>query len=186
MIHLEFNEVSAVEDFFWPEEVTDISIESPAVLFFTDFEKTKPLVIDVSTSADLARLLMLREHVKLKLVVDSDDKFLGVVSLDDISEQRIAAKLSKSIKRDSITVADLMVSKRGIKGFDFSEIERVDIGSVVHHLKHNGQQHCLVVDKEMNRIRGIFSASDISRKLNLPINVQDQSSFYKVFSALAS
>jgi DeoR family transcriptional regulator, catabolite repression regulator len=186
MTHLEFHEIGTVDDFVWPEEVTGISIESPAMLFFTDFEKVKPLVVDLSTRADLARSLMLREHVKLKLVVDSDDKFLGVVSLDDISEQHITAKLSKTITRDSITVADLMVPKREIKGLDFSEVESVDIGTVVHHLKDIGQQHCLVLDKSLNKIRGIFSASDISRKLGLPINVQDHSNFYRVFSALTS
>ena len=178
MTHLEFHEIGTVDDFVWPEEVTGISIESPAMLFFTDFEKV--------TRADLARSLMLREHVKLKLVVDSDDKFLGVVSLDDISEQHITAKLSKTITRDSITVADLMVPKREIKGLDFSEVENVDIGTVVHHLKDIGQQHCLVLDKSLNKIRGIFSASDISRRLGLPINVQDHSNFYRVFSALTS
>jgi hypothetical protein len=57
---------------------------------------------------------------------------------------------------------------------------------VIHHLKDSGQQHCLVVDKQANKIRGIFSASDISRKLKLPINVQDKSNFYKVFTAITS
>lgn len=186
MTHLKFHEIDTVDEFVWPEKVTGVTIKSPAMLFFTDFEKIKPLVIDLATRADLARSLMIREHVKLKLVVNSDDKFMGVVSLDDISEQRITAKLSKTIKRDSITVADLMVPKREIKGLDFSEVEHVDIGTVVHHLKDIGQQHCLVLDKKLNKIRGIFSASDISRKLGLAINVQDHSNFYRVFSALAS
>jgi Mg2+/Co2+ transporter CorC len=146
MKKLEFNSIGAVDDLCWPIEKSDISITSPAMLFFTDFEKVNPLVIDES----------------------------------------ITAKLSKSVKRESITVTDLMLPKREIKGFDFLEIKYANIGTVIHHLKDSGQQHCLVVDKQANKIRGIFSASDISRKLKLPINVQDKSNFYKVFTAITS
>ncbi|MGR6874971.1 CBS domain-containing protein [Pseudomonas sp. HK3] len=186
MRHLEFSEMDKVNDFSWPVEKNDISMASPATLFFTDFEKTEPLVVDASTSADLARLLMLKAHVKLKLVVDSDYKFLGIISLEEVSDQRITAQMTKNIKREDITVADLMVPKIKVKGFDFSDIAHTDIESVIYHLKDNGQQHCLVLDKQTNKIRGIFSASDISRKLGLPINVQDKSNFYRVFSAIAS
>lgn len=186
MKHLKLNEISGVVDFSSPEEHGDISISSPAAWFFTDFEKNEPSTIPSSTSADMARLLMLKSHANLKLVVDSDNKFAGVVTLDEVSDQRITAELTKSIKRESIAVSDLMVPKASIKGFDYSEIENADIESVIHYLKNNGQKHCLVVDKETNKIRGIFSVSEIAKKLGVSINVNDDLSFYRVFSALAS
>lgn len=186
MKHLKLNEVSSVVDFSSPTEHGDISISSPAAWFFTDFEKVEPSTIPSSTSADMARLLMLKSHTSLKLVVDSDSKFTGVVTLDEVSDQRITAELSKAVKRESITVLDLMVPKASIKGFEFSEIENADIKSVIHYLKNNGQKHCLVIDKETNKIRGIFSVSAIAKKLGIPINVNDELSFYRVFSALAS
>jgi hypothetical protein len=77
-----------------------------------------------------------------------------------------------------------MLPKREIKGFDFLEIKYAGIDAVIHHLKDSVQQQCLTVDKQANKICGIFSASDISRKLRIPINVQDKSNFYKVFSAI--
>jgi len=185
MRHLVLNEMSDVSDLIWPEEKKDISISSPATTFFTDFKLTQPLVVESTISADMARLLMLKSHVKLKLVVDANNKFLGVVSLEDVNDQNVTAMQSKKIKRESITVEDVMVPKSKISGFNYSEIEKADIETVIHHLKDNGQQHCLVLDDNSNKIRGIFSASDISRKLGLPINVQDTSNFYKVFSAVA-
>ncbi len=186
MKYLEFNDISNVVSFSNPVENVDISMSSPAALFFSDFEKTEPLIVDASTNADLASLLMLKARAKLTLVVDSDCKFLGVISPDEVSDQRINAELSKTVRRESITVADLMVPKAKIKGFEVDEVEHADIASVIHHLKENGQQHCLVVDNKKNEIRGIFSASDIAKKLGVPINVQDTSNFYRVFSALAS
>ncbi len=182
MKNLELNEISNITYLSRPTEKLDMSMTSPATMFFTDFDQTEPLIVDASTSADLARLLMLKAHAKLNLVVDSDDKVLGVVSLEEVSDQSITAKLSKNIKRDTITVADLMVPKSNIQGLDYTQVEHADIETVIEHLKTNGQQYCLVVDKGSNKIRGVFSANDISRQLGVDIDVQDQSSFYKVFS----
>ena len=39
------------------------------------------------------------------------------------------------------------------------------------------------MDPHMQQIRGVFSASDISRKLQLPININEESSFSKVYDA---
>jgi hypothetical protein len=64
-----------------------IFIASPAMLFSTDFKKVNPLIIDESICADLTRLLTLKAYVKLKLVINSDYKFLVVVSLEDLNEQ---------------------------------------------------------------------------------------------------
>jgi hypothetical protein len=57
------------------------------MLFFTDFKKVNPLIIDESICSDLTRLLTLKAYVKLKLVINSDYKFLVVVSLEDLNEQ---------------------------------------------------------------------------------------------------
>jgi CBS-domain-containing membrane protein len=76
-----------------------------------------------------------------------------------------------------------MRPKKNLSTLDYNELSRATIGDVIIALKDSGQQHCLVVDKDSNKIRGIFSASDISRKLHLSIDIQEKSSFYKVFSA---
>jgi len=186
MQKLHLHEVSHVSLLTHPEQQEAITLESAATLFFTDFERVEPQVIDAATSADLARLLMLKAHVKLKLVVDQDNQFLGVISLDDISAQNITAHTGKETKRENILVADLMTPKHKIKAFDFNEIKRSNIESIIHALKDSGLQHCLVVDSDTQKIRGVFSASDISRKLGLPINIQQTSNFYKVFSSIAS
>lgn len=49
-----------------------------------------------------------------------------------------------------------------------------------------GPGSLLYVDAQTHRIRGIFSASDISRKLHLPINIQQSSDFYRVFAAVSN
>ena len=168
-----------------PEEITSISLETPALEFFTDFKNTKPLVIESSASAIDVKNIMKKAHVKLNFVINEKDQLLGVISVDDLIDRLIVQKISEGFKREEISVADLMRPKKHLSALDFSELGRATISDVIEALKDSGQQHCLVVDRGTNKIRGIFSASDISRMLHLPIDIQDKSSFYKVFSAIA-
>jgi len=94
-------------------------------------------------------------------------------------------KVAEGGKRADIALTDLMTPKRDLKALDYEEVARVPISEVINKLKDCGEQHYLVIDHDTHKIRGIFSASDISRKLHLPIDIQDKSSFYKVFSATA-
>jgi len=80
-------------------------------------------------------------------------------------------------------VTDLMRSKSNLLALDYDALADATIDDVISVLKDSGQRHCLVVDKTSNQIRGIFSASDISRMLQLPINIQEKSSFYEIFVA---
>ena len=55
---------------------------------------------------------------------------------------------------------------------------------VVETLKNNGLNHCLVIDLNNNKIRGLISSSDIARKLHLAINIDTKTSFIKIFEAI--
>ena len=80
---------------------------------------------------------------------------------------------------------DLMVAGANLLAIDIDEARKARIADVITALKTYGQQHCLVHDTKTHRIRGIFSATDVSRKLRLPIDVQDRTSFYRAFSSVA-
>jgi len=178
--------VTSVDELAHPEAPQALDMHSPAMKFFTDFRETEPLVIDASVSAPEALKMMVSTHVRMKLVVDDEGHFSGIVSADDLTEQAIVARAgtSRSARHD-IKVADLMTRKKDLLALDIAEVAKSSIGDVIHFLKDNSRQHCLVIDEETHQICGIFSASDISRKLKLPINIQEQSSFYRVFSAVS-
>lgn len=159
------------------------TMASSATLFYTDFDLSAPLTLDVTTSADVARLLMLKAHNNICLVVDDDEKVLGLVGLDEVSDQAITACLDKNIRRDAITLGDVMVIKKSIQGLDIQDVKHADIQTIIEHLVSHGQQYCLVVEPAKNIIRGVFSAKNISKKLGVDINIQDPSSFYKVFAS---
>lgn len=185
MKKLHLHATSEIDELEYPQDNKSLSIASPALEFFTDFKEVKPLLISASMPAVEALKLMIQNHVRFKFVVDGDGHFIGVVSADDLVERKIVMKVSEGYVREVIPVSDFMTDKKMMKALDFQEIAAAQISDVIAVLKQSGQQHCLVIDQKTHKVRGIFSASDISRKLRLPIDIQEASSFYRVFSATA-
>ncbi|PTY36492.1 histidine kinase [Saccharospirillum sp. MSK14-1] len=177
--------LSDINELAWPEQHESLSQNSPAVDFFTDFEAVQPRIIEVATSALDARKVMMTTHVRLLLVVNQLNHFVGVFSADDVIERKIVQRVSEGYRRDEIGVTDLMTPKKQLTALDITEVKRATIGNVIQVLKNVHQQHCLVIDSEHNRIRGIFSASDISRKLKLYIDTDNRFDFNKVFEVTA-
>lgn len=182
---LSFYHTSEIDELAWPEENQDLSLKSPALIFFTDFLEVKPLVIESTVLAVDVKKLMMKMHVRMQFVINETGEFIGIISAEDLIDRRFVQKVSQGVRREEIALTELMTYKRELKALDFHEVSRATISDVINALKESGGQHCLVIDRENHKIRGIFSASDISRKLHLPIDIQDKSSFYKVFTATA-
>lgn len=176
--------VSPIDELASPRGNVSVSLETPALEFFTDFDLVDPLVIEASVSAVRAREMMIRTHVRLQFVVNEADEFVGIITSDHLAERKIVQKVALGFSRPDIAVTDLMIPKAELMAMSIAEVARATIGDVVSLLKDYHQQHCLVVDQKNHRVRGIFSSSDISRKLRLPIDIQDRSDFYRVFTAI--
>lgn len=184
MTNLTLHSVSDINELAWPEALNKVTLDSPATAFFTDFTISEPLVIKSDVKADTAHKVMLKTHVRLKLVVDDHKQFIGVITSEDLTEQKLMQAVT-TMKHNDVMVTDLMTRKQDLLALELSEVRECSIGDVVDFLKNNHRQHCLVIDGRTHKIRGIFSASDISRKLKLPVNIHEQSSFYKVFAAVS-
>ncbi|MDF1690535.1 MAG: CBS domain-containing protein [Cycloclasticus sp.] len=184
MKNLTFYDTTPFDELAWPERNNNITLDSSALEVFTDFNQIKPLVIESSISAIDAEKLMQKAHVHLKIVVDSNNHFLGIVSLEDLNCQEILKRISKGDNREELSVTDFMRRRKSLKAVDYSELEKASIDTVIGALKSNNQQHCLVIDREQHKIRGIISARDIARKLHLPLNIASDSTFVGIFQAV--
>jgi CBS domain containing-hemolysin-like protein len=181
---LSLNSIGKINKFASPEETNEMTLTSSALAFFTDFTLTEPLVIESSLSAVDTMQLMKKSHVRLKLVLDENGDLLGIVSADDLLERKIVQKLGKGDIRQDLSVTDFMAPTDKLRVLEYSDVKKSNIAQVIQTLKNSGQQHCLVVDSDAALIRGLFSVSDISRKLKINIDVQDQPSFSKLASKL--
>lgn len=176
--------VARVAHMVQPEEFNDLDMHSPAIEFFTDFKKHRPLTIEGSTLAVDVEMLMRKAHVRMKLVVDADNEFIGTISTEDLSEQYFMIRIANGERLDEITVSDMMCPKDNILALDLDQLERSSISDIIETLKRSGQQHCLVVDRSHDHIRGLISASDVARRLHMPIKIERVPTFVDIFRSI--
>ena len=126
---------------------------------------------------------MRQSHVRMMLVVNSENRFIGIVTSHDVGEQQIIQRVSElKVKREELTVHDFMRPKTSLMSFDFSELIRSSVGDVIETLKDYGQHHCLVMDRDSHEIRGVISVSDIARELRLPLDIQGRPTFAELIN----
>ncbi|MFT5758445.1 MAG: CBS domain containing-hemolysin-like protein [Alteromonadaceae bacterium] len=184
MTNLQLFDLDLIDNIISPEDFNKISLASPATDIFTDFKKNKALVIEGDTDAVDALKLMLKAHVKMKIVVSKGHDFLGIISTNELSEQRIVAEVAKGSTRDEILVRDMMIPRYKLHALDYKELGSAKVNDVVTTLKNYGLRHCLVVDQANHHIRGLISSSDIARKLHLHIDIITKTSFRDIFDVI--
>lgn len=173
-----------VNNLIWPATTEDINIYSSALSVFTDFTTAGPRVIESSTRADELVQLMKKEHVRMKIVVDADNHFIGVISLDDLSEDVFIKQVANGFKRSELMVADLMRAKEGLLALSYTSLKNSDIESLLFSQRHNLLQHLLVIDEDSKAIRGVISSNDVVRQLRLDVDVAFSSFAYTYQSAI--
>ncbi|GAB2989454.1 CBS domain-containing protein [Psychrosphaera aestuarii] len=186
MKNLHLYNIEHFDNIVTPDIYEKTTLASPATDIFTDFSEHEPLVISGDTKAIDALALMKKAHVQMKIVVSSQEDFLGLISTNELNEQRIVSEVANGNRRDEILVRDLMQSKYNLHAFDFDELQTAKVNDVVIALQSYGLRHCLVVDRSLHQIRGVISSSDIARKLHLPINLAARTSFVQLYDVINS
>lgn len=169
-----------IHDLTWPVVEENIGLYTPALRVLTDFKTSSPRLIEPNVRADVLVEIMKKEHVRMKIVVDSQNNFLGVVSLEDLSEEAFIKRIAEGYVRDELLAIDLMRAKEDLLAVSLKSLAGSDIESLILSQKNNAHQHLLVVDEETMSIRGLVSANDIVRQLKLSIDVSTSTSFAKL------
>ncbi|MCO4787245.1 CBS domain-containing protein [Marinomonas atlantica] len=169
-----------IRDLTWPVIEENVGLFTSALHVLTDFKSSSPRLIEPTVRADVLVEIMKKEHVRMKIVVDSQNNFLGVVSLEDLSEEAFIKHIAAGYVRDELLAIDLMRSKDDLLAVSYKSLASGDIESLILSQKNNPHQHLLVVDEETMSIRGLISANDIVRQLKLNIDVATSTSFAKL------
>lgn len=186
MKHLTIFATHEIDDLMLKQQPENLTKESSIMELFTDFNKVPPRIIEEDCLAIQIREVMKKEHVRMKIVVDADNHFKGILPLDCLTDEKINQKIiNESFTKENLYVRNCMVQKSEIQALDFKEIQTATIADVLEALKNIGHKHCLVIDHENNHIRGLLSANDIARALKTKvISTSVGSSFIDVFKAL--
>ncbi len=185
MKNLNVFSLAANDHLVQPEEFEDVQGHTSALAILTDFRSHKPHMVDCHMEATEAAEIMHAEDVSIKLVVDDQKEFVGVISLDDLSEHNMLLKqMALHIKRDELLVKDLMHRREQINAVDYEQFRRASVADVVSTLKKAHQDYLLVVDKDAHHIRGIVASREISRRLHAPIKIEKELTFADIFTAV--
>jgi CBS domain-containing protein len=157
--------------------------DSPALDVMTDLGRSSPATIRPQAPLSGANQFMITRGVRLLLVADDLENVIGVISAVDIlGERALRIASERGLKRDELTVADVMTPSAQVEVIEFADLQGARVGHILETLRRAGRQHVLVVDYELvpsgrasapavrrPMVRGIFSLSQIARQLGVTV-----------------
>lgn len=162
-----------------PDRSRALTPDSPAMAVFTDFREQPPLLLEQSTPLEEAIELMKRTHEKLKLVIDSEETFRGLITLADLLSMKVMrASQATGLSRRELSVAEVMVPRSALHAVNYEDLAAARIGDLLSTMRDYGDRFVLVVDREARSIRGILSAGDIARGLHIPVQIGERANTF--------
>jgi CBS domain-containing protein len=146
-----------------------VTPDSPALQVMTDLARVSPATIRPQAPLAGANQFMITRGVRLLLVVDERDVILGLITATDLlGERPMQVATGRGLRRDELSVADIMTPAAEIEVIGLADVEASRVGHVLETLRRLGRQHALVADGG-NTVCGIFSISQIARQLGLEL-----------------
>ncbi|PID64051.1 MAG: histidine kinase [Gammaproteobacteria bacterium] len=181
-------DIEKIDDLIFNDAKPKLTKDSSIMEIFTDFKHIPPMLIEETASALHVREIMEKAHVNLEIVIDNKRHFRGILPLLNLSDEELGKKaIMEGREKADLLIKDCMWRKSELHALDYKEFKGATINEVIDALQHIGQRYCLVVDHEEHQIRGVISAGDISRALNIPIDIQRTgigTSFLTIFNRL--
>lgn len=154
-----------------------VRMDSPAIEVMTDLRTVAPVTIEPGAAVDHANTQMIVNRVRLLLVVDHDGRVTGLITATDIlGEKPMQIIQHRGGTREDVLVRDIMTHQSMLEVLSLADVLASRVGHVVATLKERGRQHALVVDNDEHgaqRVRGIFSVSQIARQLGIQIQAPE-------------
>lgn len=144
-------------------------IDEPALDAMINFKERSAITIHPDAPLNEALIEMKACGVHLLLVIDVDEKVLGVITSETIlGSKPMTIMTEKRIQREALTVRMLMTPNHAITAFDEAELAFAKIGHIVMTLQAHKQHHALVVKQQTDNsqlVIGMFSAHTLSKQL---------------------
>ncbi|OGA70427.1 MAG: hypothetical protein A3G83_16165 [Betaproteobacteria bacterium RIFCSPLOWO2_12_FULL_68_20] len=164
-------------------QASRVTLESGALEVMTDLTRVSPATIRPQAPLAGANQFMITRGVRLLLVADDQESVLGVITATDIlGERPMLAATERGLRRDELTVADVMTPAERFEVIAYADAAGARVGHVLETLRRAGRNHALVVDYDAlpaprplappvmrGMVRGIFSISQVARQLGVAL-----------------
>ncbi|MGD9787065.1 MAG: CBS domain-containing protein [Sulfuricellaceae bacterium] len=179
--------------FYQPDQILpeQVNLEDHAINVMTDLKKIPAVTIIETATIDQANNRMIARGVRLLFVMNCHYHIVGIVTATDLLGEKPMQHIQKhGGTRFEIMARDIMTPQEKLEVLEMADVENARVGNVVATLKKTGRQHALVVDHDAQDgqqiVRGIFSATQISRQLGLEIqSTQLANTFAEIKTSLA-
>lgn len=148
----------------------DIKDTDPGIILMTDFRRTTPYQISSEALLSEIDAKMLACEVRLLFVKDTQNNFIGIVTLTDLKgEKALLYANQTSTPIVEITARDIMTPLSQLEAIPLDQVMKSTISDIVKTQRHGHRIHMLVLDtsENKNRICGILSISRTSRLLGI-------------------
>lgn len=166
-----------------------VTLDSPALEVMTDLKRVQAVTIGPDATLSAVNKAMMRNTVRSLLVSDEKRCILGIItSTDTLGEKPMQIVRERGVRHEEVLARDIMTPRDRLEVMEFADVRIAEVGHVVATLKSTGRQHALVAEEDdsgRQMIRGIFSASQIARQLDMAINaIHIASTFAEIEAAI--
>jgi CBS-domain-containing membrane protein len=147
-----------------------VTLDDPAFAVMTDLREVSAATTTPDESIGQAHAQMIRRGVRLLFVLGPEKVVAGIITATDLlGEKPMRFAQSHGVAHAEIQVADLMTPAADLEALPLLDVAQMRVGHVVATLKSVGRQHLTVAEDGGQRIRGLFSASQIARQLGVEV-----------------
>lgn len=151
------------------DSLVPVTEQSPALDVMTDLRRIEALTTTDDVDIDSAQKMMIDYGVRSLMVVDEQQRILGIITATDILGDKPMQLINeRGVLHVDLLVRDIMTPASKIDVVDLKEVLHAKVGRVLETLKHSGRQHALVAEQLPDgeqRVCGIFSSTQILRQL---------------------
>jgi Mg2+/Co2+ transporter CorB len=170
---LPFRRLKIGAGFHQPASYKPVQVDSPAIETMTDLQRVPAATTTPDATLAQATQVMVARSVRLLLVVNPLGEILGLITARDTSGERPIKHIKENGgKHADLKVRDCMTPLEAIDVLTMDDVLRASVGHIITTLEDAGRQHAVAVDRDPageERIRGIFSISQIARQLGMPL-----------------
>jgi CBS-domain-containing membrane protein len=147
-----------------------VTLDDPAFAVMTDLREVAAATTSPEETIGQAQAQMIRRSVRLLFVLGPDKVVVGIITATDLlGEKPMRFAQSHAVAHAEIQVADLMTPAADLEALPLLDVAQMRVGHIVATLKNVGRQHLTVAEDGGQRIRGLFSASQVARQLGVEL-----------------
>jgi CBS-domain-containing membrane protein len=148
--------------------------DDPAMQVLVDFKYVKAETIGADETIDTALTMVKNCSYHALLVIDKEDKILGLISSEDLlGEKPLKAIQERRIARADISVRMVMTPQHELMAIDVENLRHAKVGHIVSTLHARKQHYALAVKvdevNDKQTVRGLFSLAQISKQLGVDV-----------------